>query len=164
MIIFALKKGSSQRFCIDCRKLNIVTVRDAYPIQERDECLDSLAEMSIFSTLYAKLGYWQIEIDAQDSDIVTFTSHHCLYRFLRWPFGLNNQPPNTVQRALDTIFSAIKCQFALKYMDDVIISLSPVEQHLDHIQTVIRLLSRSGILLQLKRYFLFKGLKTAWVM
>lgn len=33
-----------------------------------DECVDSLGEMTTFSTLDANQGYWKIEIDERDRD------------------------------------------------------------------------------------------------
>ena len=31
-----------------------------------DECIDSLGEATIFATLDANAGYWQVEIDEND--------------------------------------------------------------------------------------------------
>ena len=45
------KKDGSVRWCIDYRKLNDVTVKDAYPLPRIDSCLDCLASTKLFSTL-----------------------------------------------------------------------------------------------------------------
>ena len=50
-IVFAPKKDGTLRFCIDYRRLNLVTIRDSYPIPRMDECIDSLGHAEIFSTL-----------------------------------------------------------------------------------------------------------------
>lgn len=44
-------------FCIDYRKQNAVTVKDACPIPRMDECLDSLGEARVFYTLFVISGY-----------------------------------------------------------------------------------------------------------
>lgn len=77
-----------------------------------DECIDSLVDAIIFSTLYVNCGYWQLEIDKSDPDKKTFTSHHGFYRFRRIPFGLKNVP-GTFQRSIDVILSTVKWQYAL---------------------------------------------------
>ena len=62
-VVLAPKKDDSLRFCIDYRKLNDVTVRDAYPISRIDDTLDALQHASYLSTLDLRSGYWQVEID-----------------------------------------------------------------------------------------------------
>ena len=42
-IVLAKKKDGTTRFCIDYRKLNDATVKDAYPLPRIDETLDHLA-------------------------------------------------------------------------------------------------------------------------
>ena len=41
----------SLRFCIDYRRLNTKTVADAYQLPRMDDCLDSLGDAAIFTTL-----------------------------------------------------------------------------------------------------------------
>ena len=41
--ICLVKKDGTCRFCIDFRKLNAVTLRDAYPLPGTDDILDSLS-------------------------------------------------------------------------------------------------------------------------
>ena len=59
-VLFVPKKDGRLRFCVDYRKLNEIIVRDSYPLPRMDECIDSLAEAKIFSTLDANSGYWQM--------------------------------------------------------------------------------------------------------
>lgn len=56
-IVFTQKKDGFLRLCIDCRKLNAVTVKDAYIIPRLDECLGYLGKPRILSTLDANYGY-----------------------------------------------------------------------------------------------------------
>jgi hypothetical protein len=41
----------SLRFCVDYRRLNALTIRDSYPLQRSDECIDSLGDACVFTTL-----------------------------------------------------------------------------------------------------------------
>ena len=101
-VVFAPKKDGSLRFCIDYRRLNALTIRDSYPIPRMDECIDSLGDATVFSTLDANAGYWHIPLHAEDKQKTAFTTHQGLYQFTRMPFGLTNAPV-TFQRALDII-------------------------------------------------------------
>jgi len=153
-IVFAPKKDGAMRFCVDYRRLNAMTLRDSYPIPRMDECIDSLGDANIFTTLDANCGYWQIEIADQDKDKTTFTSHHGLYRFVRMPFGLRNAP-STFQRVIDIILSTVKWQYALVYLDDVIIYSRSAEEHMTHVATVLRMLMEAGVTLKLRKCSLF---------
>ena len=154
--VFAPKKDGSLRFCVDYRRLNDVTVRDSYPIPRMDECLDSLGDAKIFSTLDANTGYWQVEIDEQSRSMTTFSSHWGVYRFKRMPFGLRNAPA-TFQRALDVILSSVRWQSALVYLDDVIIFSRNFEDHVRDVQTTLSLLQKHGLSLKLRKSFFFQS-------
>ena len=56
-IVLVQKKDGSMRFCIDYRKVNAVTRKDAYPLPRIDNTLDTLSESAWFSTLDLISGY-----------------------------------------------------------------------------------------------------------
>jgi len=106
-VVFVPKPGGHFRFFVDYRRLHERTVKDVYPIRRMDDCLDSLGDATVFSTLDCNAGYWQIPVAAEDRDKTTFTSHTGLFRFLRLPFGMVNAPAS-FQRALDIILSGLR--------------------------------------------------------
>ena len=56
-VVIAKKKDGTSRFCVDYRKLNEVTRKDAYPIPRIDDSLDTLGGASWFSTVDLASGY-----------------------------------------------------------------------------------------------------------
>jgi len=65
-IVLAKKKDGTFRFCIDYRKLNEVTKKDAHPLPRIDDLLDALQGSQMFSTLDLRSGYWQVSVDPKD--------------------------------------------------------------------------------------------------
>jgi Reverse transcriptase (RNA-dependent DNA polymerase) len=113
-----------------------------------DECIDSLGDAAVFTTLDCNSGYWQIPVHPEDRDKTTFTSHYGIYRFLRLPFGLRNAPA-TFQRSIDIILSGVKWKTCLVYLDDFIVFSKSKKDHLAHVAEALTLLGNAGLSLKL---------------
>jgi Reverse transcriptase (RNA-dependent DNA polymerase) len=114
-----------------------------------EECIDSLGDATIFSTLDCNSGYWQIPVHPDDPAKTTFTSHEGLYRFLRMPFWLRNAPA-TFQRFVDITLAGFTWNICLVYLDDIIIFSKTKKEHLEHLDAVLHRLYRAGLSLNLK--------------
>ena len=154
-VVMVPKPDGTPRFCIDYRRLNERTVKDSYPIPRMDECLDSLGEARVFSTLDCNAGYWQIPVAREDRGKTAFTCHWGAYQCKRLPFGLSNAPA-TFQRAMDMILAGVKWQTCLIYLDDVIVFSRSPEEHLTHLEEVLSLLQAAGVTLKAAKCHLFQ--------
>ena len=104
-VLLVPKPDGSKRFCVDYRRLNLMTIKDSYPLPRMDECLDSLGDAVFFSTFDANCGYWQLDVDEKDRKKTAFVCHKGCFEYLRMPFGLCNAPAS-FQRAMDVILAA----------------------------------------------------------
>ncbi|KAI5149382.1 hypothetical protein ENBRE01_0870 [Enteropsectra breve] len=143
------KKDGSLRLCIDFRPLNLITIKDQYPIPRIDEILDSLGKAKYFSILDATSGYYQIEIAPCDRWKTAFSWKGGLFEFNRMPFGLCNGPA-TFQRAMDKLFKQEKNKFVLPYFDDIIIFSDSIEDHIQHLEVVFSKIRSANMVLNKK--------------
>lgn len=65
-LVLVRKKDNSWRMCVDYRKLNAKTVKDAYPIPRIQDNLDSLNGAQWFTSLDCGMAYHQIPVKERD--------------------------------------------------------------------------------------------------
>ena len=135
------------RFCVDYRKLNKITKKDCYPLPRIDEILDLLHQKKYFSTLDLASGFWQIEIEPGDQEKTAFIVENDLYHFRKLPFGLCNSP-STFMRAMNYIFGDLIGKILYVFLDDIIITSSTFEAHLENLQKVFDRLREVGLKLK----------------
>ena len=155
-IVLVRKKDGGVRWCVDYRRLNDVTVKDAYPLPRIDSCLDQLSTAKIFSTLDLQAGYWQLELEESSKPKTAFISKYGLYEYNTLPFGLCGAP-STFQRCMEIIARPLQWESILIYLDDIIILGSTFEEHLSRLKEVLSRIVAVGLKLKPVKCELFKN-------
>ena len=150
-IVLVRKKDGTWRFCIDFRKLNEVTIKDAFPLPQIADLVDSLSGHKYFSTLDLASGYWQVPMEESSQEKTAFVipgGGH--FEFLRMPFGLTNAVP-TFQRLMSVVLEGLLPLRCLVYLDDVLVIGRSFEQHLENLESVLKAISDAGLKLKLAK-------------
>lgn len=87
-----MKPNGTVRICVGLNKLNDNIKRERYILPTTDEILAKLAGVSIFTSLDAASGFWQIALCNESSLLTTCIILVGRYCFKRLPFGISIAP------------------------------------------------------------------------
>ena len=146
-VVIVKKKDGTARFCVDYRRLNDVTRKDAYPLPRIETCLDALGGARYFSTFDLRSGYHQVRMNSADADKTSFVTRQGTFRFKVLPFGLTNAGA-TFQRVMDVAMSGLNFSICLVYLDDIILFSSTVTEHLERLKCVLSSLRKANLKLK----------------
>ena len=118
--VLVTKKDESTRFCVDYRRLNARTKKDAFPLPRIDDSLNSLSGQAWFSTLDLASGYWQVRLSENARPKTAFATHSGLFQFAVMPFGLCNAPA-TFERLMSQVMRRLHWKRCLVYIDDILV-------------------------------------------
>ena len=154
-LVAAPKKNNTIRWCVDYRKLNFFTVRDAFSLPNIDDNLARLSNAEIFSTLDGSGAFHVIPIKESDRPKTAFSTPYGLYQYTRMPFGLCNGPAS-YSRLIQLALTGIPLTVALPYLDDIIIISKDVESHFKNLELILQVHRKAGLKLQPTKCFLFR--------
>ena len=151
-----------RRMCVDYRRINKlqpeVTKADGcislIPLPKIDELYTKLKGYKVFSSLDLRSGYYHIGLkDLAKPKSALVLSSLGKFQFNRVPFGLA-QAPAYFQKLINDILKG--CNFAMGYLDDIIIYSRSEKEHLEHLEEIFTRLKAAGLELKLEKCCFFK--------
>ena len=133
--VLVTKKDGTTRFCVDYRRLNNNTKKDAFPLPCIDDSLNSLSGQSWFSTLDLASGYWQVRLSEDAKPKTAFATHSGLFQFAVMPFGLCNAPA-TFERLMSQVMRGLHWKRCLVYIDDILVFGHDFESALQSLELI----------------------------
>ena len=159
-----------RRLCVDYRSINrlqtqtkrvdveqrpetVATPLTLHPLPKIDDIFARLGGARIFSTLDLRSGYYHIALTPESRKKSAFITPFGKWEFSSCPFGLA-QAPAYFSLLISKVLQGL--DFAIGYLDDIIIYSRDEEEHIRHIETVFQRLNEAGLKLKLSKCDFFK--------
>ncbi|XP_062533714.1 uncharacterized protein LOC134202723 [Armigeres subalbatus] len=132
-----IKPTGEVRLCLDARRLNDRTRRDAYPLPHQDRILSRLGSSRFLTTIDLTKAFLQIPLDPSSRKYTAFSVlGRGLFQFTRLPFGLVNSPA-TLARLMDEVLGYGELEPSVfVYLDDIVVASSTFEAHIQSLKEV----------------------------
>jgi hypothetical protein len=131
------KKDKTQHLCIDYRPLNVVTIKNKYPLLCIDLLFDQLIGAQVLSKIDLRSGYHQIKIREEDIPKTAFSTRYDLYEYLVMSFGLTNAPTHFMY-LMNSIFMEELDKFVMVFIDDILVFSKSKKEHEEHLHIVLQ--------------------------
>ena len=151
--IMVVPKGDGGKWLvINYHALNKVTRKFIWPMPKVEDIFSKLTGAKYFSTLDLWAGNHHILLDKTPIPKMAFNSPFDRYEYIKVPFGLA-QAPAYFQELMTGILKDF--DFAIAYLDDIIIFSTTAEEHLSHIEQVFEKLQSTKLSMKFRKCHFF---------
>jgi len=147
-----LNETRKERVVIDIWALNKITMPDVYPVPSQADILTAVHGAKFIFTVNCSAFFYQWRVKRAQEHWLTVASHWGQKTFKVTVMKYRNSPIY-IQRMIDRILWRQRA-YARAYIDDIVIFLNTLEEHLKHLHNVFATLKRMGICLSSEKSFL----------
>jgi len=140
------KSGGEFRMVVDYRKVNSKVVFDSYPIPTVDQAFEQFGGVVVFSVLDLNSTYYQIPLSFKSQWVTAFCTPFGLFEFNKLPMGISVGCQG-LSRVIDELFADLKGQYVFNFLDDLVVHLPSVEEHVAQVREVLGRLREAGFTL-----------------
>lgn len=159
-IVAVEKKNGTLRTCLDSRKLNEVTIKEAYPLPYITRILGRLQSSKFLTSIDLSDAFWQVPLHPDSQPKTAFrVPGRGLFMYATMPMGLCNSA-QTMSRLMDIVLGCDLEPSVFYYLDDIIICTDTFEEHMRITEIVANRLRDAKLTINLgKSKFCCKELK-----
>jgi hypothetical protein len=149
-VLFVEGKDGSKKLCVDYRALNVVTIKNKYPLPRIDVLFEQLRGAKIFSKIDLNFGYHQLRIREEDIEKTNFSTRYGHYEYIVMSFGLTNAPAAFME-AMNRMSHDYLDDFVVVFLDDILIYSKFEEEHERHLSLVLEALRKNKFSAKMKK-------------
>jgi hypothetical protein len=127
------------RLCIEYHQLNKATIKNQYMLPRTYDLFDQMKGATVFSKIYLRLGYHQLQIKEDDVPKIYFKARFGHYEFTILPFGITNTP-RVFMGLMNGVLHEYLDKFIPVFIDDIFIYSWMLEEHDEHLHLVLQCL------------------------
>lgn len=141
-IVVVKKPDSSNRICLNFRRLNQITVFDSEPMTDPDQIFANIRGSKYFSKLDLSKGYWQVPLEEESKQYTAFPTDKGLFQFTVLAFGLVNAPA-TFNKLMCSVLQGMAGVH--HFLEDILIASETWIEHLQILREVLNRLKNTGL-------------------
>lgn len=148
-----VKPNGSVRLVGDYRNLNKYIKMKTNDVPKLEEIKYKLQGAKYFTTLDFSNGFLQIPLAPESRPYTSFIYGHEAYQFTRVPYGTKDSMAAFIA-AMQNVLEGVD-NFAISYVDDILVYSKTLEEHFQHIEIVLKKIQEAGMTLNIS--------KTTWI-
>ena len=149
-ILFVLKKDETLRLCVDYRKLNEITIKNRYSLSNINELQNRLIKAIYFIKFDLRRAYNLIRMKTREEWKTTFRTRYEHYEYTMMSFELINASTTCQEMINDALREHLNV-FVIAYLNDILIYSKTLEEHKQHVKTVLRCLKQRQLLFKFEK-------------
>jgi Reverse transcriptase (RNA-dependent DNA polymerase) len=140
-------KSGGARVTPDMRRLNSMTIGDAFPAEYVKELVAWLASKKLYSVVDIREGYWNVRIKEEGRYLTAVRTVHGLVQYVMMSMGLRNAAAH-FQRLINSVYEGLRWTGAegedglvrailTVYQDDLSVGSMSVDEHLADLEATL---------------------------
>ncbi|GKE29005.1 putative reverse transcriptase domain-containing protein [Tanacetum coccineum] len=126
-------------------ELNLLTIKNRYPLPRIDNLFDQLQGSQFFSKIDLSFGYHQLRVHEDNIPKTAFRTRYGHFEFILMPFGLTNAPA-VFMDLMNIVCRPYLDKFVIVFIDDILIYSKTQEEHVEHLRLVLGLLKKEKLI------------------